>query len=116
VVQGIYVLLLPNGSLYVGQTGRTVTERFQEHLKTVERQGARLVGMLSVTTGIEKPRAAKFLREILETALIEELQSRNNSIRNPAGNQNRLTKWADPVQTGVDKVFNLIPMCKEKPF
>ncbi len=120
MVQGIYVLLLQNEHLYVGQTGRTVSQRFIEHLRTLEKQGARLVGMLSVTTGIENARAAKFLREILETALIQELRifedmgfSISNVIQNPASDPHRLTKWADPVREGVEKVFNLIPMCKE---
>jgi YD repeat-containing protein len=113
MVEGVYVLLLANGQLYAGQS-KNIAERFEQHLKSLEKQGARIVSMLKVTTGIDSQRAAKFLREVLETALIEELDPKGNKVKNPVSNPNRLNKWADPVQTGVDKVFELIPMCKEK--
>ena len=118
--EGVYVLLLGNGQFYVGQS-KDIARRFGEHIKTLEKQGARLVGMLKVTTGIDSQRASKFFREILESSLKGLLERRNQSLANvinPVSSSNskaRLDKWGDPVKAGVDKVFNLIPMCKETP-
>ncbi len=68
--------------------------------------------MLKVTTGIDSSRASKFLREILESALIKKLNPGVNTIKNPVADSNRFLKYADPVQAGVDKLFELIPYCK----
>ena len=71
--------------------------------------------MLKVTTGIDSARAAKYLREVLERAVIDELKDKTlaNKIKNPVANPKRLNKWRDPVRKGVNKVFKLIPYCKE---
>ena len=81
-------------------------------LRDLEKAGARIVGMLNVTTGIEKYRAAKYVREIIEAALIQKLKPGANVIGNPVSNAARLAKYTDPVQVGVDKMFDLIPFCK----
>jgi RHS repeat-associated protein len=110
-VQGIYVLLLGNGQLYVGQSS-DIARRFEEHLRDLEKGGAKIVGMLNITTGIEKARAAKYLREIFERYLIQELKPGANVIKNPIANPKRFLKYVDPVQAGVDKLFKVIPFCK----
>jgi hypothetical protein len=103
--------VLGNGQLYVGQS-KDIARRFGEHLRDLEKAGARIVGMLNITTGIEKARAAKYLREIFESYLIQQLKPGANGIKNPVANPGRLLKYADPVQTGIDKLFEVIPFCK----
>ncbi len=110
-VQGVYILVLGNGQWYVGQS-KDIARRFGEHLRDLEKAGARIVGMLEITTGIKNARAAKYLREIFEAALIQKLNPKGNSILNPVANENRLTKYLDPVQAGVDKLFDKTPLCK----
>lgn len=68
--------------------------------------------MLKITTGIENARAAKYLREVFEAALIKQLNPGQNVIKNPVSNGNRLLKYADPVQAGIDKLFKVTPLCK----
>ena len=109
-VQGVYVLILPSGNLYVGQS-KNIGRRFAEHL-SLEKAGARIVGMLKITTGIENARAAKYLREVFEAALIKQFRPGQNIIKNPVGRSNRLLKYADPVQAGIDKLFEITPLCK----
>ena len=61
--------------------------------------------MLKITTGIENARAAKYLREVFEAALIKQFRPGQNIIKNPVGTSNRLLKYADPVQAGIDKLL-----------
>jgi RHS repeat-associated protein len=109
--QGVYVLVLGDGSLYVGQSN-DIKRRFGEHLRDLEKAGAKIVGYLKITTGIENARAAKYLREIFEAFLIKELNPAGNKVGNPVGGSNRLLKYADPVQAGIDELFKLTPFCK----
>jgi predicted GIY-YIG superfamily endonuclease len=110
-VQGVYVLVLGNGNFYVGQS-KDIARRFGEHVRDLEKAGARIVGMLKITTGIESSRAQKYLREIFEAALIKELNPAANVIRNPIANVSRFLKYSDPVQAGVDKLFKVTPLCR----
>lgn len=109
-VEGVYVLVLGDGSFYVGQSN-DIKRRFGEHLRDLEKAGARIVGMLKITTGIENARAAKYLREIFEALLIQELNPAGNTIRNPVAGPNRLLKYTDPVKAGMDQLFELTPLC-----
>jgi RHS repeat-associated protein len=111
-IQGIYILVLPGGDLYVGQSV-DIWRRYAEHRRTIDKAGAQIVGMLKVATGIDQDRAAKYVREIIEAFFIEELKPKKNIVRNPVRNPNRLTKYRDPVQAGVDKLFEVVPLCKD---
>jgi pantothenate kinase type III len=90
-----------------------IWRRYAEHRRTIDKAGAQIVGMLKVATGIDQDRAAKYVREIIEAFFIEELKPKKNIVRNPVRNPNRLTKYRDPVQAGVDKLFEVVPLCKD---
>jgi RHS repeat-associated protein len=110
-VQGVYVLVLGDGEFYVGQS-KDIIRRLGEHARDLTKAGARIVGMLEITTGIKSVSAAKYLREIFEAALIKELAAEGNVIKNPISGAGRLAKYVDPVQAGVDKLFKLTPLCR----
>jgi len=115
-VQGVYVLLLGTGQLYVGQS-IDIKRRFGEHLRDLEKAGAKIVGMLKITTGVEEATATKYLREIFEKFLIDKLpvnyeRGLANKIKNPVADPKRFAKYADPVRAGIDKLFEVIPFCK----
>jgi hypothetical protein len=90
------VLLLGTGQLYVGQS-IDIKRRFGEHLRDLEKAGAKIVGMLKITTGVEGATAAKYLREIFEKFLIDKLpvnyeRGLANKIKNPVADPKRFAK------------------------
>ncbi len=110
-VQGIYGIVLADGTFYIGQS-KDIARR----LKEWEREGARFVGALETVTGMKKERGQKFIRELIEQAAINLKGGTGGGQINNAINENNLEarlKRHDPVNKMATEAFKLIPICKE---